>query len=262
MVADAPVTVEVDSVVPKPGEESGRRPSRSATAERPLRRAQSEKPSSQGLRGSPLSARNDWSIRRPDTHQLGGAFTLFGPPPRTPRTEKRSPPGAGAKLATYERNVEFVKQREARLESARKERADQEISQLAAPSLTETSRKLVTSGYSPPWEGKRSFSASCRSQKVMKAAAESKAQEEAEHTFKPSINERSKAIFRHMINTGQPWHDRVHAGDRPGKPPGTKALTPRCEQHPFSPQISKKAQQLRRDGDVSERSLSRKRPGP
>lgn len=87
----------------------------------------------------------------------------------------------------------------------------------------------------------------------MKAAAESKAQEEAEHTFKPSINERSKAIFRHMINTGQPWHDRVHAGDRPGKPPGTKALTPRCEQHPFSPQISKKAQQLRRDGDVSER---------
>lgn len=29
---------------------------------------------------------------------------------------------------------------------------------------------------------------------------------------------------RHVINTGQPWHDRVHSGDRPGKPPGTKAL--------------------------------------
>eukprot|EP00913_Durusdinium_trenchii_P010349 g9704.t1 len=66
----------------------------------------------------------------------------------------------------------------------------------------------------------------------MKAAAESKAQEEAEHTFKPSINERSKAIFRHMINTGQPWHDRVHAGDRPGKPPGTKALTPAASNIP------------------------------
>ena len=32
------------------------------------------------------------------------------------------------------------------------------------------------------------------------------------------------AACRHVINTGQPWHDRVHSGDRPGKPPGTKAL--------------------------------------
>lgn len=193
---------------------------------------------------------SDWSIRRPETHVLGGTYTLFGPPPRP---SKRSAPSTGPKLATYERNVEFVKQREARLESARKERNDQEIGQLASPAITDGSRKLVSNGYSPPWDGKKSTTHSCRAQKVLKDALELKAQEEAEHTFQPAINQRSKAIFRHVINTGQPWHDRVHAGDRPGKPPGTKALTPEEQQHSFQPEISKKAQQLRREGHVSER---------
>lgn len=195
---------------------------------------------------------SDWSIRRPETHVLGGSYTLFGPPPRP---AKRSVPPTGPKLdlATYERNVEFIKQREARLESARKERDDQEKGQLASPAITDGSRKLVSHGYSPPWDGKKSTTHSCRAQKVLKDALELKAQEEAEHTFQPAINQRSKAIFRHVINTGQPWHDRVHAGDRPGKPPGTKALTPEEQQHSFQPEISKKAQQLRREGHVSER---------
>jgi len=193
---------------------------------------------------------SDWSIRRPETHVLGGTYTLFGPPPRP---AKRSVPSTGPKLATYERNVEFVKQREARLESARKERDDQEKGQLVSPAITDGSRRLVSNGYSPPWDGKKSTTHSCRAQKVLKDALELKAQEEAEHTFQPAINQRSKAIFRHVINTGQPWHDRVHAGDRPGKPPGTKALTPEEQQHSFQPEISRKAQQLRREGHVSER---------
>jgi len=151
--------------------------------------------------------------------------------------------------------VEFVKQREARLENARKERDDQEMSQVLAPNITDGSRKLMSSSgcYSPPWDGKKNTTHSCRAQKVLKDAMEQKAQEAAEHTFKPHINQRSKEIFRHVINTGQPWHDRVHSGDRPGKPPGTKALTPEEQQHSFHPAISKKAQQLRREGHVSER---------
>lgn len=194
----------------------------------------------------------DWSIRRPETHPLGGTYSLFGPPPRS---AKRSAQSTKNTLATYERNVEFVKQREARLENARKERDDQEMSQLLAPNITDGSRKLMSSSgcYSPPWDGKKSTTHSCRAQKVLKDAMEQKAQEAAEHTFKPHINQRSKEIFRHVINTGQPWHDRVHSGDRPGKPPGTKALTPEEQQHSFHPAISKKAQQLRREGHVSER---------
>ena len=92
-------------------------------------------------------------------------------------------------------NVEFLKQREARLETARKAREEQELAQLAAPELTEGSRRLVHGSYAPPWAGK-SAKVSCRAQKVLQAAIESKAQEEAEHTFRPQINARSKAIFR------------------------------------------------------------------
>ena len=90
--------------------------------------------------------------------------------------------------------MEFLKQREARLESARKARDEQELSQLAQPELTDVSRQLLQ-GYAPPWSPSTA-KVSRRAQKVLQAALESKAQEEEEHTFRPRINKRSEAIFR------------------------------------------------------------------
>ncbi|CAE7378591.1 unnamed protein product [Symbiodinium natans] len=156
---------------------------------------------------SPSSARQ-WSIKRPEGHRLGSHYTLFGPPPRQTRspTRAQSPP-----MATYERNVEFVKQKQVRLENAQKEKDKQEVMALASPSITAESRKLVGAGYAPPWSRSEDVSRSViRNRKVTEDVNAKKAVEAAEHTFQPKINERSKAIFRHVLDAGEPWHDRIH----------------------------------------------------
>lgn len=196
---------------------------------------------------------NQWSIKRPQGHQLGSHYTLFGPPPRS---QKRSPTCAQSPpMATYERNVEFIKQRQAKLETAQKQKDDQETQMLASPTITAESRKLVGAGYAPPWSRKEDVTRSViRNRKVTEAVNEKKEVEAAEHTFQPKINERSKAIFRHVLDAGEPWHDRVHQKQ--------KKRATRTEEPSFRPRISRKAQLLQREGDVTERLCRREAKAP
>mmetsp|Transcript_31964 Transcript_31964/g.73706 ORF Transcript_31964/g.73706 Transcript_31964/m.73706 type:complete len:417 (+) Transcript_31964:46-1296(+) len=198
--------------------------------------------------GSPSTGPRQWSIRRP-YGKAGENFSGFDPPPRS---QTRSPPPKpqSPTLATYERNVEFVKQKQARMENAQKEKMHQESGTLAPPNITSESRKLVGERYTPPWNRKETMTRSViRNRKVTEAVSAKKALEEAEHTFQPVINQRSRAIFRHVLDAGEPWHDRVH--QRP------KTRLTESDEPTFRPQISKKAQQLNRGGDVTERLYRR-----
>ncbi|CAE7664973.1 unnamed protein product [Symbiodinium sp. CCMP2592] len=194
------------------------------------------------------STNRQWSIKRPQGHQLGSHYTLFGPPPRSQQrspTRAQSPP-----MATYERNVEFIKQRQAKLETAQKQKDEQETQMLASPSITAESRKLVGAGYAPPWSRKEDVTRSViRNRKVTESVNAKKEVEAAEHTFQPKINKRSKAIFRHVLDAGEPWHDRVHQRQK-----GRKT---HAEEPSFRPRISRKAQLLQREGDVTERLCRR-----
>ncbi|CAE7261433.1 DED1 [Symbiodinium pilosum] len=194
-----------------------------------------------------------WSIKRPETHKLGSHYTQFGPPPRSQRRSPTRPQSPS--MATYERNVEFIKQKQARLETAQKEKDNQEKLALVPPNITAESRKLVAEGYYPPWSRKGSITRSViRNRKVIEDVNAKKSAEDAEHTFQPTINKRSQAIFRHVLDAGEPWHDRVH------QRPKTRGV--QKEEHSFRPQISRKAQLLQREGDITERLYRREAKAP
>eukprot|EP00930_Biecheleria_cincta_P106363 TRINITY_DN9982_c0_g1_i1.p1 TRINITY_DN9982_c0_g1~~TRINITY_DN9982_c0_g1_i1.p1 ORF type:complete len:513 (-),score=90.93 TRINITY_DN9982_c0_g1_i1:360-1898(-) len=205
--------------------------------------------------------RSPWSIK-PRAHAPTG-YPLFSHVPESqassPTTGKKSPSSKSSGKnspsdthAVYKRSVEFLEQKKAKLAEQIAKKEQQENDTFSGPQISAMSKKLVADRYKKPWEGKTETSRI--KSKALAEMQEQRARESAEHTFQPQIDKRSKDLFRHVLDNGEPWHYRMHSGQNPSKSVWKdRSKHSKMEENlTFTPEITQKARQLEERGYSSD----------
>lgn len=154
--------------------------------------------------------------------------------PKSPRKQKANFDPQGM----WKRAQDRADEREAWLEAQREERLKKELAEITPPAIHARSRRLGGKDDRPK-PGTAEYNEHYK--RKPNPSIQHLAKEMSACTFKPTLNEKSRNIFRQTRDTGEAWHERLQPEAKDGLHAGQQERDMECV---FKPKINSRSRVL------------------